>query len=67
MVGDGITYVVRKEWGRWYLYRRNAVGQLWGITSYDREGAANRAADALNYLTEYEEQPAGVSVRIDDL
>ncbi|WP_369147062.1 hypothetical protein [Streptomyces sp. R44] len=47
-------YIVREEHGGWELFRRNGIGQAWGITRYTKLETAQLAADVLNRLKEDE-------------
>lgn len=52
------SYVVEEDRisGDWILYRRNRIGQLWGVNRYGKEFKlqAEQARDFLNAYVPYE-------------
>jgi hypothetical protein len=55
---DNVKYVLEEDRlsGDWLLYRRNPIGQLWGVNRYRAECKlqAEQARDFLNAYTPFE-------------
>jgi hypothetical protein len=55
---DNVKYVLEEDRlsGDWLLYRRNPIGQLWGVNRYraDCKLQAEQARDFLNAYTPFE-------------
>lgn len=55
---DKVSYVLEEDRlsGDWLLYRRNLIGQLWGVNRYhkDHKLMAQQVCDFLNAMTPYE-------------